>query len=150
MANIFKKIKKKGNEAVQKAQNASKISKISNLIQSELTSQENVYTEIGRQYYAAAKANSELREPFNQLFLSIAQSCDKVASYQAEILKIKNVKQCPKCGRECSFDSVFCAGCGLQLPQEEKETTGNHCIKCGVELASDDAFCFNCGNKVGR
>lgn len=150
MANFFEKINKTSHDTVQKVKDSTEISRINTLIQTEQDEQTKIFTEIGRHYYDLARERSDLSEPFLRLFSEISKSCDKIASYQAEILKIKNVKRCPKCGRECSQDSVFCAGCGTQLPQEENAVDSNHCIKCGADLAPDDVFCFNCGSKIER
>ena len=150
MANLCDKFNKIGHKTMQKAKDALEISRISNLIQNELKSQESIYIEIGRQYYETEKDNTELKETFKRLFLSVNESCDKVASYQVEILRIKNVKHCFGCGHECSLDSVFCARCGLHLSQEEKSKELNCCPNCGIAIESDDVFCFNCGSRTGR
>ena len=150
MANFFEKINKAGQETVQKVKENTEINKITSLIQAEEKEKEKVFADIGRKYYEVMLNGSEVDEAFAHLFSLIAQSCEKISSFQAEILKIKNVKRCPKCGRECTQDSVFCAGCGTQLPQEDNAIVGNHCVKCGAELAPDDAFCFNCGNKIEK
>lgn len=150
MATFLEKLNKTGHDTVQKVKDSTEISRINTLIQAEQNEQIKIFAEIGRQYYNLEKENDALNEPFAKLFSDISESNEKITSYQAEILRIKNVKRCPKCGRECSQDSVFCAGCGTQLPQEEKIINGNHCTKCGIELAPDDAFCFNCGAKIER
>lgn len=150
MATFLEKLNKTGHDTVQKVKDSTEISRITSLIQAEQNEQIKIFAEIGRQYYDLEKENAMLNELFTKLFSDISESNEKIASYQAEILRIKNVKRCPKCGRECSQDSVFCAGCGTQLPQEEKIINGNHCTKCGIELAPDDAFCFNCGTKIER
>lgn len=152
MANFFEKINKTGQETVQKVKDSTEISKINTLIQAEQKEQEKLFAQIGRHYFTLMKENDgeSIEAAFCPLFDAVNQSEEKISAYQAEILKIKNVKRCPKCGRECSQDSVFCAGCGTQLPQEKKEIVGNHCVKCGAELAPDDAFCFNCGSKIDK
>lgn len=150
MATFLEKLNKTGHDTVPKVKDSTEISRINTLIQTEQNEQMRLFADIGRLYYDLEKENGSLNEPFVELFSNVSESNDKIASYQAEILKIKNVKRCPKCGRECSQDSVFCAGCGTQLPQEEKIPNGNHCTKCGAELAPDDAFCYNCGTKIER
>lgn len=150
MGSLFKKTNTASRSASKSSKKPSEISKIMTLIQAEQELQERIYAEIGKHFYEKEKNNSEMNEPFIQLFSEIAESNNKTELYQSEILKIKNVKHCHKCGRECSPDSVFCAGCGTQLPQEEKAIVDNHCVKCGAELAPDDAFCFNCGSKIEK
>ena len=148
MAKFFEKINKTGQETVQKVKNNNEITKFTSLIQAEEKEQEKLFLDIGKKYYEIKNESSEVDETFAHLFSLVAQSREKISFFQAEILKIKNVRRCSKCGRECSQDSVFCAGCGTQLPQEEKTIKPNHCAKCGAELAPDDAFCFNCGSRI--
>ena len=115
MATFLEKLNKTGHDTVQKVKDSTEISRINTLIQAEQNEQIKIFAEIGRQYYNLEKENDALNEPFAKLFSDISESNEKIASYQAEILRIKNVKRCPKCGRECSQDSVFCAGCGTQV-----------------------------------
>lgn len=152
MANFFKKINKTSQETVQKVKDSTEISRFNTQIQAEQKEQEKLFVQIGRHYFNQMKENGgeDLEATFIPLFDAVNQAEEKISAYQAEILKIKNVKRCHKCGRECSQDSVFCAGCGTQLPQEEKEIKDNHCVKCGAELAPDDAFCFNCGSRIEK
>ena len=152
MANFFEKINKTGYETMQKVKDSTEISKINALIQAEQIEQEKLFAQIGRCYFNRNKdkGTDNIDEEYSRLFDAVSQAEEIISAYEAEILKIKNVIRCPKCGRECSQDSVFCAGCGTRLPQEEKSIKGSHCTKCGAELAPDDMFCFNCGNKIER
>lgn len=92
--------------------------------------------------------SSEIPEQYCDYVLEIQKSSQRIEAFKAEIIRIKNVKCCPECGRECSFDSVFCAECGAKLSQGDSGDV-NHC-SCGAAFSDDDIFCFNCGKKIER
>jgi class 3 adenylate cyclase len=48
--------------------------------------------------------------------------------------------QCPRCGRDSSPKSLFCAGCGSSL--------GRKCMACGQANRIDSRFCDNCGKPI--
>lgn len=152
MAKFFDKINSVRKNLLTETHNSSEIARINSLIQAEQDKQEELFAQIGRHYFSVKKtnANNEGEEPFADLFAAVELSDKKIEAYQTDMLRIKNVKRCPNCGRECSRDSAYCAGCGTQLPQEEKVVACNHCSKCGADLADDDVFCFNCGNKLEK
>ena len=48
---------------------------------------------------------------------------EKIEALRAQLTDIKAAVTCPACGRLCSREDTFCAGCGAALkPQEEPDT----------------------------
>jgi len=52
---------------------------------------------------------------------------------------------CPKCGKQCAKGTMFCAGCGNKLEQQEEKA---FCMNCGKEISATATFCNHCGAKV--
>lgn len=52
---------------------------------------------------------------------------------------------CPKCGKQCAKGTMFCAGCGNKLEQQEAKA---FCMNCGKEISATATFCNHCGAKV--
>ena len=153
MANFLKKLNKTGQETVQMVNDTTEISKINALIQQCKSEKEQIYTQLGKLFYDMSIEEQSIdivQEPFASLFGFIKNYNENIEKFKAEIIRIKNIKLCFKCGRECSSDSVFCAGCGAKLIQEDNPLANNRCCKCGTELMDDDVFCFNCDNKVTK
>lgn len=153
MENLFKILNDTGHGATQKVKDYKEISQINSLIQTEQNNREKLFAQIGQHYYNQIKENGRenIDESISQLFSAIDQTEEKISTYQAEIQKIKNVKCCPQCGRECSQDSVFCSSCGKQLPIQIVQMPDIHqCANCGAEINEGDLFCFSCGKKIER
>ena len=118
ISDAFNKIQKFGQKTVQKVKESSETSKINSLIRAEQKTQEELFAQIGRQYFDLMSGGDAKNVPqsFSSLFASVAQSIEKVAKYQADISEIQNKRRCPKCGRTWSPDASFCADCGAELP----------------------------------
>lgn len=60
---------------------------------------------------------------------------------------------CPNCGKPCSPNDAFCAGCGHALPAFEvppSTASIENCPDCGAPIHSDDAFCAKCGTVLAQ
>ena len=57
---------------------------------------------------------------------------------------------CPECGKDIKQDSVFCAYCGVNVPEErkKKEDGSIYCLECRTQIAKGMEFCPSCGSKV--
>ena len=67
-----------------------------------------------------------------------------------QILDIKGVVSCPRCGAEVAVGSAFCSACGSSIagvstPEQEGMV---HCEHCGALLKKGVRFCTQCGNPV--
>lgn len=154
MASFFEKISKTGHKTMQKVKDTSEITKLNEMISMEQNKQTLTYADLGRAFYEAIDSGAMLAtdsESVAVLISSIRESNAKIKKFNDDILRIKNVKRCPACGRECSDDSLFCSGCGNQLPEQNNPSEAStHCMNCGAEIAQDDLFCFSCGKKIER
>lgn len=160
MSDAFNKIQKSGQKTVQKVKESSEVSKINSLIRAEQKTQEELFAQIGRQYFDLMNGGDAENVPqsFSSLFASVAQSIEKVAKYQADISEIQNKRRCPKCGRTWGPDAFFCADCGAELPQVKKEDKSQAgtaetqkmrtCPNCGHICGPDSLFCIECGAKL--
>lgn len=151
MANFLEKLNKSSQQTVQKVKETTEISKLNVQIQQCEMEREKEFTRLGKIFYGIssnAEAVNLTQEPVSSLMASISQCNTNIEKLRLEINRIKNIKKCTTCGRECSSDSMFCANCGSKLIQENNIGMSNHCSNCGTELSEDDVFCFNCGNKV--
>ncbi len=50
---------------------------------------------------------------------------DEIEDMRMELLKLKDLKQCPKCHYEIYYDFNFCPNCGYVQEQNENETDQN-------------------------
>lgn len=154
MANFFEKISKTGHETIQKVKETNEITKLIEMIDNEQKKRDFAYADLGRALLNAFDNGIAFEcdsEPAVTLISTIRECTAKIDEFSNSILRIKNIKRCPACGRECSEDSVFCSGCGKQLPTQIVQMTDPHrCANCGAEINDDDLFCFNCGKKIER
>lgn len=162
MADIFDRIQKSGQKTVQKVKESSEVSKINSLIRAEKKTQEELFVQIGRQYFdlMSREDTENIPKTFSDLFNAVVQSTKKVAKYQADISEIQNIRRCPKCGRTWEPDASFCADCGAELPQVKKDDKFQAvtaeiqktrlCPNCGHICSSDSLFCIECGAQLPK
>lgn len=151
MDNFLEKLNKTSQETVQNVKDTINISKINTLIQQSESEKEQIYAQLGKLFYDMSIKEQSIdivQEPFASLFGFIENYDKNIEKFKVKIIRIKNIKQCFNCGRECSADSAFCVGCGSKLVNDNINTTTKNCSTCGVALSDDDVFCFNCGNKI--
>ena len=67
-----------------------------------------------------------------------------IASCKEQLIDLKGMIQCPKCGAELEKGARFCVQCGYELPVPVKKV----CAGCGAELQEGAKFCTKCGTKV--
>lgn len=160
ISDIFNKIQKSGQKTVQKAKESSEVSKINSLIRAEEKAQEELFVQIGRQYFdlMGRGVPENIPDSFSALFAAVVQSTEKIAGYQDDISKIQNIRRCPQCGRTWGPDASFCADCGAELPQVKKDDKAQAdtaeiqkirlCPSCGYICGPDSLFCIDCGAKL--
>ena len=152
--NIGKKLTKAGQAVAQKTKDVTGIAKLNSAIYDEEKKINNTYTEIGKLF---VKKNADTSEPdFAALIGLIKESEDLIRSYRGQILEIKGVVRCEKCGAEVTNGSAFCTFCGNAVPVRTKkdndaENDGKSvCRVCGVELEEGAHFCTACGAPTGE
>ena len=65
---------------------------------------------------------------------------------------LKNMRQCPKCGKELKDGQKFCRNCGTPVVAKSQPASPNQqtnvCAKCGNPLKPGQKFCMKCGTRV--
>lgn len=81
-----------------------------------------LYEEIGEHVYCQYKTNTEEgKEEINAKCEEISRRFDDIAKLEADILSLKEVRKCEKCGAEISTKDDFCSKCGKEQPKEEEK-----------------------------
>ncbi|MGN0674631.1 MAG: hypothetical protein ACI4KG_02685 [Oscillospiraceae bacterium] len=121
MSDIFKKIgetiTETGKTVGEKTKQAGNVAKLNaKIISSERSISEN-YTVIGKYYYDTYKDNpdAEIAEAVN----AVTASIETIAEMKSQLLAIKGLVKCGKCGAECPFEDSFCGKCGAVLEKPE-------------------------------
>ena len=80
----------------------------------------NLYEEIGEQVYHQFKTNTEEgKEEITAKCEEISAQFDVISKIESDILSLKEVKKCIKCGAEINKKDDFCSKCGKEQPKTE-------------------------------
>ena len=148
---LGKRLSDAGQNVAQQTQNFTEINRLNGLIAEKGRRVSQLYTDMGRRYYEAHKADPaadypELIGEINNLFAEIAQSRDRIN-------QIKGIPTCPKCGAVLAPNASFCGACGT--PMQDAAVSGRetiqdtcYCPSCFREVAKGAVFCSHCGAKL--
>lgn len=121
MSDILKKIgdtlTDAGKTVGEKTKQVGSVAKINaKIISCEHSISEN-YSILGKYYYDTYKDNpdDEIAETVN----AVTASIETIAELKSELLAIKGLIKCQKCGSECPFEDTFCGKCGAELEKPE-------------------------------
>ncbi len=122
---FFNKLGKKASETYQvtkeKTVKFSEEMKLKSKISEAKNKITNLYEEIGQCVYNQFKTNlEEGKEEILQKCEEIANQFDEISKLETQILALKEVKKCTKCGAEIGKKDIFCSKCGKEQPQTEK------------------------------
>ena len=120
---FFNRLTNAGKDMAKKTKELADITKLNLQISSEEDNIKNKYIEIGKLYYELFSSNPD--EKFAELCSSITESMNKISALKEQILEIKGVKKCPKCGAEIAFSAVFCSACGTKIENDNDTTVEN-------------------------
>jgi predicted amidophosphoribosyltransferase len=136
--------------AVQKTKDMTDIARINSLISDEEKKINGVYTQLGK-FYATLHAN-DYESQFAGMMIAIKEAEMNISLYKKQILDIKGVTICEKCGSEVAKSVLFCNVCGSQMPKTEFNDFSNstRCSSCGVMVPKDVRFCTNCGKPMAQ
>lgn len=136
--------------AVQKTKDMTDIARINSLISDEEKKINGVYTQLGK-FYATLHAN-DYETQFAGMMIAIKEAEMNISLYKKQILDIKGVTICEKCGSEVAKSVLFCNVCGSQMPKTEFNDFSNstRCSSCGVMVSKDIRFCTNCGKPMAN
>lgn len=104
--NVGEKTKQVGNTAKLNAK----------IISAERSISEN-YTLIGKYYYDTYKENPD--EEIADAVNSVTASLDTIDEMKDQLLALKGLIKCDKCGANCPIDDTFCGKCGAMLEKPE-------------------------------
>ncbi len=121
MNEVFEKISKTFTDTskvvTEKTKQVSETAKL----HAKITSSENTistgYTTLGKYYYETYKANPD--EAVAETVNGITAAIDAIDEMKAQILSLKGIVKCDKCGAECPIENNFCGKCGAVLEKPE-------------------------------
>ncbi len=122
---FFNKLSKKTNEVYQGAKEKTvKLSeeiKIKNKISDLKDRIKKEYLEIGKAVFEKMKSGEDAsKEEITPRCEEIARLQEEIEKLQANILALKNIKKCTKCGAELEVNADFCSKCGTAQPKVEE------------------------------
>lgn len=74
-----------------------------------------LYKEIGKMVYDLHRGLEVSNDTMDQKIALIDAKQEKIAALREELAGMKTVVTCPQCGRQCSQEDAYCAGCGGAL-----------------------------------
>ncbi len=122
--NFFDKLGKKANETYQatkeRATTLTEEIKIKSKISDTNDKIDGLYNEIGKFVYNELKEGRDAsRELVTEKCNEISALNDELEKLRADLLALKNIKKCVKCGRELELKAEFCSNCGEKQPKIE-------------------------------
>ena len=132
--NLGQKASETTAKAVQKAKDLSDVAKYNSMISEEETKINNTYYQIGKLYLAVHGNDPE--PDFAGFVSSIVESNQKIETYKQQILDIRGVQRCPKCG--------------APVPHEKPAVAEDliKCNNCGSMVKKGVRFCTACGSPM--
>lgn len=85
-----------------------------------------IYEDIGKTIYEKYLLEEELNPEVDLLnpCSRIDALADEIDTFRMELLKLKDLKQCPECHYEIYYDFHYCPNCGY-VQEQQKETKQN-------------------------
>ncbi len=152
---IGRRVTSIGRNALQKVQNFAEISKLNTAVAENQRAMDEAFRQLGKQYMAMHP--EDYASEFAGIVTTIAEADKKIKDLHLQIMSIKGVVACPKCGSEAPRGSAFCSVCGTELPRPKEEPSSEapdevravrRCPACGAEIAQEAAFCNMCGSSL--
>lgn len=131
---------------MSKVKGVSDITRLNSMVTEEENRIKDIYFKIGQTY---VKLHGQDNDPgFSGLLNALKASQLKIEKYKQEIMDIKGVQKCERCGAEVQNGASFCMTCGAQIPKIQSKpavNSGRRCKKCGATVAPNARFCTSCG-----
>ena len=131
---------------VSKVKGVSDITRLNSMVTEEENRIREIYFKIGQTYVALHGRDNEAG--FADLLNALKASQLKIEQYKQEIMDIRGVQKCEKCGAEVAAGAAFCMTCGAQIPKIQPKpavNSGRRCKKCGATVGPNARFCTSCG-----
>lgn len=143
--NLGDQISAFGKKSYGKAKDLSESARLSAMVSEEERTVSDIYYQIGRLYASNHKADYEAC--FAELFARLAKSEDNIQRYKQQIMDLRGVQRCDRCGTEVPKGSQFCSACGA--PVKPFVPAGcTLCPKCGAAVKNGMNFCTACGHPM--
>lgn len=146
--NIGRKMSEAGQKVRQKTGELSDTSRLNAQISEEERRISAAYQEIGKLYMSLHHSDPE--PELRELVASVVRSEQTIRSCREQILRIRRVRTCSRCGAEIAVGNAFCPQCGNPIPREEPVSNLNRkvCASCGTVMSPDMRFCTKCGRPL--
>lgn len=131
---------------VSKVKGVSDITRLNSMVTEEENRIREIYLKIGQTYVVLHGRDNEAG--FADLLNVFRASQLKIEQYKQEIMDIRGVQKCEKCGAEVAAGAAFCMTCGAQIPKIQPNpavNAGKICKKCGATVGQNARFCTSCG-----
>ena len=143
--NLGDQISAFGKKSYGKAKDLSESARLSAMVSEEERTVSDIYYQIGKLYASNHKADYEAC--FAELFARLAKSEDNIQRYKQQIMDLRGVQRCDRCGTEVPKGSQFCSACGA--PFKPFVPAGcTLCPKCGAAVKNGMNFCTACGHPM--
>lgn len=149
---LGKKISSASQEAIAKTKDFADIAKLNSNISDEERKMNAAYIEIGKTYFE--NHASDFENCYEAQFTTIKEAKEKIEDLERQIIEIKGVIKCPKCGAEVPKTATVCPICNaeivneIKVPCEVVEDIQKKCPECGEVVNEDATFCMKCGAKL--
>lgn len=145
--NVGKALSQAGQDAIQKTKDIADISRLNSTISEEEKNLVNQYQQIGKIYSQLHKNDYE--DCFASYILSVEESLKKIEQCKAELIVLRDIAICPKCGAEQSAKVLYCNTCGGPMPKTLAQSIPPEgsvkCNNCGAFVNKNMKFCTTCG-----
>lgn len=74
-----------------------------------------LFKEIGKMVYDLHRGIEVSSDVMDQKIALVDEKQDRITALREELAGMKSVITCPHCGRQCSQEDAYCAGCGGAL-----------------------------------
>lgn len=130
----------------KKMTNAGKKTQFNAVIAEEEKRANILYCQLGKLY--ASLHRTDYENELSNIMLQISEVEARISNYRQQLLQIKGVVLCNKCGAEIDCNSVFCPACGNEVPKTENNVELVKCVYCNNSVAKGQRFCTYCGKPM--
>lgn len=110
---LGKKVTEAGQKTLQKTKDLSDTARLHAMISDEEKRINDMYFQVGRLY--VSRHWTDYEADFSGMFGVIADADQKIRQYQKQLLDLRGVRICERCGAEMSQNSAFCSNCGASI-----------------------------------
>lgn len=153
----------RGRDVADKAKELAELNRLNGQIHAQRSKADKIYMEIGKIVYES-RADWEKIDVSARLEL-LDSIGSEIAGLEKEVLKVRGVQLCEKCGTEIGREASFCPKCGTVVKAAPGESVGMQnseavygsagtrttvpsCPGCGREVGQEAVLCPFCGIRL--